>query len=469
MPQNFLTCNRDQPLLLPPDLRGWLPEDHLAWFVIEAIEELDVEPFYAAYRQDGHGRAAHEPKMMLTLLAYAYAVGERSSRAIERRCREDVAFRVICANQIPDHATIARFRARHEQALADLFGQVLGFCAQAGIVEVGALAVDGTKLEASASNHATRSYERIAAEILAEAGRIDAAEDEVHGEARGDELPERLTSREGRRAWLREAKERLEAERAAEPEPIPRERSDRLEICRRRLVEDWRTECQTNRDYEAWRARGVAADGSRRMAPGAVKSHKPTTQPEGKINLTDPDSKNMKAYRGYVQGYNAQAVTTRSQIIVAAEIAPDGLDFAQLDPMVSAAERELEEAGVKESPGVVLADAGYWSNDHIDALRERGITPLVAADADRSKGPRKTRLGGAYDFMRRALTTESGGALYSQRQGMVEPVFADIKQNRRAGRFKRRGRAAVRSEWRLIAATHNLLKLHRHTLAAAAA
>ena len=175
----------------------------------------------------------------------------------------------------------------------------------------------------------------------------------------------------------------------------------------------------------------------------------------------------MKAYRGYVQGYNAQSVTTRGQIIVAAEIAPDGIDTAQLDPMVSAAERELEEAGVSERPEVVLADAGYWSNEHIDRLRERGITPLVAADADKRKGPRKTRLGGPYDFMRRVLRSETGSKLYSRRQGMVEPVYADIKQNRRAGRFKRRGRAAVRSEWRLITATHNLLKLHRHTLAAA--
>lgn len=467
MAQNFIACDRDQPMLLPPDLRDWLPADHLAWFVIDSVEELDLEPFYGAYRSDGHGAAAHEPRMMLTLLAYSYAVGERSARGIERRCREDVAFRVICANQIPDHATIARFRVRHQEALADLFGQVLGLCADAGIVDVAVLAVDGSKLEASASNHATRNYEQIAAEIIAEAGRIDAAEDELYGSARGDELPEHLRTREGRRAWLREAKERLERERQASPEPVPRERQKRLEVCRRRLIEDWRTEHRANRDYEAYRARGVMKDGRRFGRP--PDPFEPPEQPEGKINLTDPDSKNMKAYRGYVQGQNAQTVTTTKQIIVAAEIAPDGLDFAQLDPMVSAAERELEAAGVTNRPGVVLADAGYWSNEHIDRLRERGITPLVAADADKRKGPRKTRLGGPYDFMRRVLASDKGAELYSRRQWMVEPVFADIKQNRRAGRFRRRGRAAVRSEWRLIAATHNLLKLHRHTLAAAAA
>jgi transposase len=195
MPQNFLSCDRDQPMLLPPDLRDWLDGDHLAWFVIEAIDELDVEPFYASYRADGHGRAAHEPKTMLTLLAYAYCVGERSSRGIERRCREDVAFRVICANQVPDHATIARFRVRHQEALADLFGQVLGLCAEAGLVRAGVIAVDGSKYAAAASDSAIRTYEEIAAEVLAEAARIDAAEDEIHGEARGDELPEHLASR----------------------------------------------------------------------------------------------------------------------------------------------------------------------------------------------------------------------------------------------------------------------------------
>src|SRR5215218_3384449 len=345
MAQNFLICDRDQPLLLPPDLREWLPEDHLAWFVIEAVDELDLEPFYAAYRADGHGRAAHEPKMMVGLLAYAYAVGGRSSRGIERRCREDVAFRVICANQAPDHATIARFRARHQEALAGLFGQVLGLCADAGLVEVGVLAVDGSKLEASASNHASRSYERIAAEILAEAGRIDAAEDEIHGDARGDELPEHLTTREGRRAWLREAKERLEAERAAKEEPVPRERARRLELCRERLVEDWQTEHRANRAYEAYRARGVMRDGRRFGRP--PNPHTPPATPEGKVNVTDPDSRNVKTPRGWVQGYNAQAVCNERQIVIAAEVNVDSPDFGHLEPMVAAAERELHAAGVR--------------------------------------------------------------------------------------------------------------------------
>src|SRR5215218_5831692 len=165
MPQNFLSCDRDQPMLLPPDLRDWLSDAHLAWFVIEAVEELDLEPFYGAYRANGHGAAAHEPKMMVGLLAYAYCVGERSSRGIERRCREDVAFRVITANQAPDHATIARFRVRHERALSELFGQVLRLCADAGLVEPAVLAVDGSRFAAAATHHATRSYEQIAREI----------------------------------------------------------------------------------------------------------------------------------------------------------------------------------------------------------------------------------------------------------------------------------------------------------------
>lgn len=463
MAQNFLTCDREQPLLLPPDLREWLPEDHLAWFVIEAIEELDLEGFYSSYRADGHGRAAHEPKMMVTLLAYSYSVGERSSRGIERRCREDVAFRVICANQAPDHATVARFRVRHSEALAELFGQVLGLCAAAGLVRAGVIAVDGSKFAAAASDGAIRSYEEIAAEILVEAERVDADEDERYGAARGDELPEQLATQQGRRGWLRQAKRRLDAERAERAEPVPVDRAKRLEICERRLREEWRAERDANDAYEAYRARGVMKDG--RRFGGPPKPHTPPPKPEGKINTTDPDARRMKLGRSFIPAYNAQAVATSDQIIVAAEIASEVADFEQLDPMISAAERELADAGVSERPQVVLADAGYWSNNHIVALRERGMTPIVAPDTTRNR-PRKTRLGGPYDFMRSVLATERGGELYSKRMPMIEPVFAQIKANRRIDRFERRGRAAARSEWRLIAATHNLLKLHRHTLRA---
>src|SRR6059058_5054894 len=195
MAQNFLSCDREQELLLPPSLRDWLVEDHVAWFVLDAVDTLDLTEFYGAYRADGHGRAAHDPAMMVALIVYAYAIGERSSRRIERRCREDVAFRVITANQIPDHATIARFRARHEQALADTFVQVLTLCAKAGLVSVGVVALDGSLLSGNASPQATRSYASIREEveqILAEAARADAAEDERLGDARGDELPAEL-------------------------------------------------------------------------------------------------------------------------------------------------------------------------------------------------------------------------------------------------------------------------------------
>src|SRR5271170_6318852 len=187
MPQNFIACNRDQELLLPPNLKEWLPEDHLAWFVLAAVEEIDVSVFLAAYRADGHGRPAHDPAMMLALLLYAYCKGQRSSRQIEFACVENVAYRVIAANQRPDHTTIARFRQRHEDAIAGLFGEVLSLCAEAGLVGASVIAVDGTKVHANASQHAARDYEQIAKEILEEASETDRLEDERYGEKRGDE------------------------------------------------------------------------------------------------------------------------------------------------------------------------------------------------------------------------------------------------------------------------------------------
>jgi transposase len=190
MAQNFIACDREQELVLAPSLREWLPEDHLAWFVLDAVAEMDLAASHAGYRDDGWGRAAHDPAMMVALFIDGYAIGVRSSRAIERRCHDDVTFRVITASQTPDHATIARFRVRHEAAIGDLFGEVLALCARSGLVRVGVVAVDGTKIAAAATHHATRSYEQIAREILRDAARIDAAEDELYGDARGDELPE---------------------------------------------------------------------------------------------------------------------------------------------------------------------------------------------------------------------------------------------------------------------------------------
>ena len=216
MAPNFIECDREQAFLMPPSLRDWVPEDHLVWTILEAVEEMDLADFYADYRADGHGRPAYDPSMMVALLLYAYARGNRSSRGIERECQEDVAYRVICANQVPDHSTIAEFRRRHETALAELFTLVLSLCQKAGLVRVGVVAIDGTKVQANAARTANRSHEQIAREILAEAAETDRREDELHGEARGDELPEQLRTSQGRRAALREAKEVLERERAGE-------------------------------------------------------------------------------------------------------------------------------------------------------------------------------------------------------------------------------------------------------------
>ena len=404
--------------------------------------------------------------MMVALLLYCYAIGERSSRRIERRCVEDVAVRVICANQAPDHTTIARFRQRHERALGELFGEVLALCAESGLVRVGVIAVDGTKVAANAAVQATRDYEQIAREILAEADAVDAEEDERFGDARGDELPAELSTAQGRRGWLREAKRRLDERRAEDARPIPKTRPERLKEGKRRLEEEHQVECDANADYEAYRARGVMKDGRRFGRP--PNAFQPPAVPTGKINITDLDSRNVKTSRGWVQGYNAQLVTTAEQIVIAAEVNVDSPDFGHLEPMVTAARIELGRAGVEESPAVVLADAGYWHQVQMERLVSDGMAVLVPPDAKKRSGTRPGWDGGLYAFMRRVLATEHGGALYAKRQVMVEPVFADTKFNRRIDRFLRRGRAAARSEWRLTNAAHNLLKLWRHTAPTAA-
>src|SRR5919204_6531377 len=223
MAQNFIECRREQGFLLPPDVREWLPGDHLAWFVIDAVAEMDLEAFYVAYRVDGHGRAAYEPSVMVALVLYAFATSVRSSRAIERHCRQDVAYRVITGNLVPDHATIARFIDRHQQALGALFTEVLRLCEKAGLVESGVVSIDGTRIAGNASPEVNCSLEQIAQEIIAKTVASDQAEDEEFGEARGDELPEQLRTPEGRREFFRQAREQMRREQksrepAGEPE-----------------------------------------------------------------------------------------------------------------------------------------------------------------------------------------------------------------------------------------------------------
>jgi hypothetical protein len=342
---------------------------------------------------------------------------------------------------------------------------VLALCAQAGLAKVGIVAIDGTKVAANASRDATRDYEQIAREILEEAKAVDAAEDELYGEARGDELPPELATSQGRRGWLREAKRRLDDQRAQQARPIERSRPKRLKEAKRRLEEELWTECQANKAYESYRARGVMKNGRRMGAP--PKPYTPPAMPEGAINTTDLDSRLVKGMRGWLQGYNAQAATNEQQIVLAAEISVASPDFGHLEPVLDAARRELGAAGVGDTPELVLADAGYWHQDQMQRIVADGIQVLIPPDSSRRKAPRPGWDGGLYAFMRRVLATDHRTELYRQRQQLIEPVFAQTKFNRRLDRFHRRGRSAVRTEWRLIAATHNLLKLHRHQTATA--
>jgi transposase len=438
--QNFLLCDRDQELLLPPSLREWLPEDHLAWFVLDAVEEMDLSAFFGSYREDGWGRAAFDPQMMVALLLYSCAVGERSSRGIERRCREDVAFRVITANQVPDHATIARFRARHERALADTFVQVLALCARAGLVSVGVVALDGSLLSGNASPRATRSHASIREEVermLAEAARADDEEDERLGDARGDELPAELVDPCSRRERLRRCKQQLEQEQADEQAGY--------------------------QENLAWRAAWEAEHG-RKL--GGRKPTPPTADALAarKINTTDPDTRLMKRAGGRsVQGYNAQVVASPEQVIVAANVTQSHNDGDQLEPMVAKAGEALREAGIEEPIGIVLADGGYWNSPAIANVREQGIDVLVPTQDRRRTRPRtlSPRQGPEAKRIEAVLSKPEGQALYRRRQQIVEPVFAHTKCIRRTDRFLRRGLAACQAEWQLIAATHNLLKLWR--------
>jgi hypothetical protein len=446
---------------------------------------------------------------VVALLLYAYARGTRSSRGIERACWEDVAYKVITQMRTPDHSTIAEFRRRHETDIEELFDEVLGLCREAGLVSVGVITIDGTKIKANASMDQNRSYRELVTQILREAEEIDRAEDELYGDARGDELPEQLRTqggrrraladakrrieerkgraigeeetvtepvvdpelvlgrggrRGGRREWPRVARRGLEAQRERERRPIPRDREDRLFQALGRLEQNHRLDLAANAAYEHWRA--TAGDTKGRVLKGNSKPFSVPELPDGVINLSDPDSRVMRTQGTPPrQAYNAQTAVNDRQIILAAEITVDAPDFGHLQPMLDTTLAKLERHGVAEQPEAVIGDAGYWHSAQIESITDRGIEVLVPPDGNMREGKRPGWEHGLYERMRGKLSSKRGRKLYAQRKVTVEPVFGQIKHNRRVDRFMRTGRAAALSEWRLVAATHNLLKLHSHWLA----
>jgi hypothetical protein len=400
--------------------------------------------------------------------------------------------------------------------LSELFGSVLDLCASAGLVESGVVAIDGSKLEANASRDAMVDFGQIARELIAHAREIDQAEDEQHGEKRGDELPEQLQSEEGRRAWLarelaarrdrkrqeqdreepegrqegdgeddpdghafdavkifarvqgregwlREARRQLDRDRWRDAGPIPRSRVERLWDAAQRMDDLLQAEIRGNRAYEQERRRRRTAAGREVGMP--PKPYQPPASPTGKINLTDPDARVVKARQGFCQGYNVQVAVNERQIALAADLTPETVDFSRLAPMVRSMKRELENIGAA-LPAVVLADAGFWNEEHIDEVTgDHGLPVLIPPDSHTRKAARPGWTGGRYAFMRRVLSTELGGELYRKRKQTVEPVFGHTKHNRKFTHFHRRGRAAARAEWRLVMATHNVTKLYQHHLA----
>jgi transposase len=423
---------QDAELLLPPSLREWLPENHLAYFVSDVVNNLDLSAMDAVYGSEKRGQPPYDPQMMTKVLVYAYCVGVFSSRRIEQRLTEDIAFRVLAADNHPNFRTISDFRKIHLATLEGLFGQVLQIALEAGAMKVGRVALDGTKVKANASKHKAMSYERMTEkqealkaevkQLLLQAEAADAEEDARYGsKRRGDELPAELQRRESRLAKIREAKKAVEE-----------------------------------------RARTRAAKEGRE--PEKAK-------PEGKdqYNFSDPESRIMKGPDGFVQAYNAQAaVEPDFQLIVGQTVVQAANDKEQLLPMVQAIE---EQSG--QRPEELLADSGYCSETNLQALEsaeepERRIEAYIATerlkhDEYKQPSPRGPLPKNAtrVDRMRRKLKTKAGKAVYAARKAIVEPVFGQIKQARGFRQFLLRGLTKVRGEWALLCVTHNILKLHK--------
>jgi len=442
MPQNFLFPQRDQPLLLPVGMREWLLEDDLVYVVLDAVATLDLGEFRRRYRADGHGRAAFDPEMMVALLLYGYCQGERSSRVIEKRCVRDVGYRVITGGLRPDHATIARFRARHETALGGLFSQVLRLLAAEGMVSLGTLSLDGTKLAGSAAQKANRTLPQIE-KILAEAAATDAAEDARLGGKLDEPTPRALARRAERRERLTAARQRLAAEDQA------------------------RRDAQRAKQ-EAWEA--AAAAGKRRgHRPGDEPPRANRNNTEPRANITDPDVRVMRNQKGYVAGYNGQLVVTAQQVIVGVMLSRHPVDRTLLHPLLDRCRNQLAEAGIRPKLRTVLADSGYASEEtfaRADADGLRLLAPLAKDPARRSvRTPQRAlhldRLP-ATARARRRLQHPRGRDDYKLRARTVEPVFGQLKTCQKLTMMSRRGLAACENEWLLACAAHNLRKLHRH-------
>ena len=431
---NFHPIERD-PFLLPPDMSQWLPLGHLAPFMIEVVELLDLSTFTAKFRSDGVGATAYHPKILVGVLLYAYSQGVRSSRQIERRCQEDVAYRIIAANQQPDHSTISRFVASNEKELSGLFVQALQMCAGAGLVKVGTLSLDGTKLKANAALDGNRTRSKLEEEIaaiLAEAREEDRREDGLYGDRRGDELPQELTDPRSRRARLQACLEQVKE----------KEEQPRIEQARK---------------IEAWEKRNKLGPEPTALQDLSVKA--------ASANVTDPDSRVMKTRHGLIQGYNAQVMVTEDQIIVATDVTQQASDKLQLQPMVQQTRTNLAVLEPRAATGTILTDAGYYSEANGRRMEDEHVDWLSSTKKrwkmDSTKAKRLSECLTYKDLLERRIRTDKGRSLYRTRGKTVEPVIGQLKEVQNARQCRRRGIKAVRSEWRLTCAVHNLLKLYR--------
>lgn len=504
----YVGGDRDQLFLLPVSMTDWLEEGHLAWFVIDVVARIDTAAFHALHPNDGPGRPAYDPDMMLALLFYAYGTGMRSSRRIEAACRSDAAFRVICGSVTPDHATICRFVADHEAAIEATFVQVLRLCAAAGLVQVGTIAIDGTKMAADAALDQNRSGEWLRAEVarmLAEARTTDAQEDLQAALLGPPELPAELATRHSRLARLQAALAVVEAQDAADAaQAEARAQKARAAAAEGRKLTGRKPKdphaalaraeaehaaavvaAQRRAEQRAQRASAERARGRNLRGPGpgpdqtvaeaaaaleAARVAAAAAAPAARVaNTTDPDSRIMKTKTGWVQGYNGQASVNENQIVVACALTQEANDVGQYQPMVNLTEENLAAVGVTDPIGLALADAGYWSDDNATAAGpDRLIATLKDWKQRRAAREMATTTGppppdvSPLEAMEHRLRTAEGAEAYARRSYTVEPVFGDHKHNRRFSSFRRRGLTAASSEWAFINASHNLAKLFAH-------